>query len=671
MPKYLKKLAERKRARLAELKAKMEKNEVRSEDLATVQAEVAGLSEDLKEIAEAQAEATTTTEEDHADEVDDTKEEEQGEEENAQAEGEKEDQGNEPNLKDGEQRSTIMAVIGSALSTRNAQPTKRRENEIRKAFADFVIGKIDEKEARSLGIVTGNGAVTIPDVIASEVITYAQEANLLRKYGTVHKTKGNVKFPILVKKADANVRKKERGIGDEIEETGIEFDEIYLEPSEFDALVIVTRKLLNQSNAPIETIIIEELRKTYIRKETNYMFNGDDVGHENPGALAKKAVPYYEKIAVEINKEGWSQRLYPELVKMKNQPVTEVLKKSMWIVNRAALTLLESMVDTTGRPLLHVDATDGVTYKLLGHKLDFTDAADAKDSGVPVFYFGDFSAFYIQDVMGSLGIQKMVETYARTNRIGFQIYNLLDGQLVYSPFEPAVYRYEIGQKAPTGGKEPESPTPTPTTTETPTSTPPKVEYRAAKLEDLTKHNDLGQTFTVTNGNVASSAAPTYGENADKTAFLLPEAVKEMKYKAIAPNLNWVVIGSDGTNTTLMGLGKGANSANVANGPLTDAGTLTQVKAVADRAAMPALYDVADKGHTYTVGTVYRVVNSADTVQVYHSAATGEGTLWFTLKKAGLTPTVKYADRLGFVAGISPNNDHGADNVIVQELNIKA
>ncbi|MBV6552796.1 phage major capsid protein, partial [Acinetobacter soli] len=69
--------------------------------------------------------------------------------------------------------------------------------------------------------------------IASEVITYAQEENLLRKYGVVKRTAGDVKYPFLVKKATANVSKKERTT--DVPETDIEFDEITLDPAEFDA----------------------------------------------------------------------------------------------------------------------------------------------------------------------------------------------------------------------------------------------------------------------------------------------------------------------------------------------------------------------------------------------------------------------------------------------------
>ncbi|USK54376.1 phage major capsid protein [Cytobacillus solani] len=445
-------MQKRNKKRLTHLRTKIENNQVRAEDLEAVQEEVTELAEEAQAIADALAELGDDPEDPPADPEDPADPDDDPE--NPDDPADPEDPPVDPESRTAitpEQRSAAMKSIQTALATRNAKSTKQREKEIRSAFANFVAGKITESEARSLGIETGNGSVTVPEVIASEVITYAQEENLLRKYGSVHKTKGDVKYPVLVKKADANVNKKERAAGNPIPETTIEFDEILLSPSEFDALATVTQKLLNMSGAPVETIVIDELKKAYVRKETNYMFNGDDVGNENPGALAKKSVKYYETTSVDITAAGYSQKLYSQLVKLKGQPVTEVLKKSMWIVNRAALTVLEDMTDTTGRPLLHQDATDGVGYKLLGHKLDFTDAADGEDATTPVFYFGDFKAFHIQDVIGGMQLQKLLETYASTNRVGFKIYNLLDGQLVYSPFEPAVYRYEVGATAPVGG----------------------------------------------------------------------------------------------------------------------------------------------------------------------------------------------------------------------------
>lgn len=454
MKKYLLKLQKRNKERLTELRGQLEKGEVRAEDLEAVQKEVDELNGELQEIADKLENMDDEKEENSADQenndesddedTDDTRDgNDKGEgTDNADNGG---DSGQRSKGLSAEQRDGIMSKIGAGLSTKGHKSTAKKEKEIRSAFANFVVGNISEAEARSLGIVVGQGSVTVPESIATEIITYAQEENLLRKYGSRHQTKGNVKYPILVKKAEANVSKTERTSN--MPETEIEFDEILLDPAEFDALATVSKKLVKMSGVDIENIVVDELKKAYVRKETSYMFNGNDVGHENPGALAKKAVAYYENVAIDPEAID-DQKLFKQLVKLKGQPVTEVLKKSMWIVNRAALTVLEAMTDTAGRPLLH-EATDGVPYKFLGHKLDFTDAADGEDSTKPVFYFGDFKAFHIQDVVGQLEIQRLVEQYAAKNKIGFQVYNLLDGQLVYSPLEPAVYRYEVGATVPT------------------------------------------------------------------------------------------------------------------------------------------------------------------------------------------------------------------------------
>ncbi|KIP24887.1 phage major capsid protein [Bacillus thuringiensis] len=449
-------LQKRSNERLVELRTQVENPELRAEDLPAIQEEIDEINKQLQEVADALA----NLEDDGGGEEgnEDNEEDDEGSGTEGSGEG---GEGRASNTEGGEnrngltpeQRSAAMAAIATGLSTRGHKSTKKKEKEIRSAFANFVVGKITEAEARSLGIEAGNGSVTVPEVIASEIITYAQEENLLRKYGSVHKTAGDMKYPVLVKKADANVRKKERKDSDEIVATDIEFDEVLLDPAEFDALATVTKKLLKMTGAPIEQIVVDELKKAYVRKEINYMFNGDDVGNENPGALAKKAVAFKPSNPVDLKAKDAGQLMYDALVEMKNTPVTEVMKKGRWIINRAALTAIEKMKTTDGFPLLRpmTQVEGGIGNTLIGYPVDFTDAADVKGKpDVPVLYFGDISAFHIQDVIGAMELQKLIEKFAGTNKVGFQIYNLLDGQLVYSPFEPAVYRFEV--QATTEGK---------------------------------------------------------------------------------------------------------------------------------------------------------------------------------------------------------------------------
>lgn len=449
-PKLLKRMKAKNEKRLSELRGKIESGEVREADIEGVQDEIDTLIDELEGINDELDKVDTEPDPEPAVEPDNTEGRSEGTD-NADNSDNDDTTENRSGMITQQQRDGLLGNIRSGLQARNAMSKKDREQQQRKAFADFIVGNISEHEARSLGIVAGNGSVTVPEVIASEVITYAQEENLLRKYGEVVRTAGDVKYPFLVKKAEANVNKKERTT--DIPETDIEFDEITLDPAEFDALATVTKKLLKMSGVPIEDIVVEELKKAYVRKEINYMFNGDDAGNENPGALAKKAVTFTPEVTVDLTANDAGQKLYDALIEMKNTPVSEVMKKGRFIINRAALTAVEKMKTADGFPLLRpfTQAEGGIGHTLVGYPVDWTDAADKKGSvDTPVIYFGDFKAFKIQEVIGALEIQKLVEKFSGKNQVGFQIYNLLDGQLIYSPFEPAVYRYEIGAAAGTG-----------------------------------------------------------------------------------------------------------------------------------------------------------------------------------------------------------------------------
>ncbi|MDT2850173.1 phage major capsid protein [Vagococcus carniphilus] len=433
--KFLLSLQKRNNKRLLEIRSKIEKGEVEEEDLEALEKEAKELAEEQQEIADELARLTDDPEPEP--EPSEPTEPEPSDPEPSSEPGEPE--ARTAGMISPEQRDRLNNIIAQGIEARGRQTQERLESEIRSAFANFVVGNISEQEARSLGVEAGNGRVTIPSFMATEIITYAQEENFMRRLGTRVTTKENITYPILVKKATAQGHKKERDSSNPIPVTSIEFDEVELEPTEFDALAKVTLKLLKRTGLPIEQIVLDELKKAYVEKEVQYMVNGDEVGNENPGALAKKAVEF---------KAVTDEEFYDSLVRMKNTPKKAVRKKARWVLNTAALTKIETMRGKDGALILRPleSPVEGCNYKLLGHLVEEEDSVDKTGSpDVPVFYFGNFQQFFIQDVIGSLEIQKLVEKFSDTNEVGFKIYNLLDAQLIYSPFEPAMYRYEVAK----------------------------------------------------------------------------------------------------------------------------------------------------------------------------------------------------------------------------------
>ncbi len=455
--KLLLELKARNEQRLTELRGKIENNEVRDEDLQEVTDEIEKVTEELQDIADQLAEADEGSGDEGGADGSDGAAASEGDNQEGRSNGEGEGSAeNREGMITQEQRDGLLGSIQTGLNTRGTVSNEKRVKQVRSTFARYVVGQATESEARSFGIVNGNGGVTVPKEIVPELVSYAQELNPLRTDGHVVHTATTQGYPVLVKKAKAQGHKTERDTNNPIPDSAIELVEVTLDPTEFDALALVTKKLMYRSDLPIEDIVMDELGKAYAEKEGIYFFRGDEPDNINPGALSKKAVQVYATKEIDDNgtpktvaidgKNG--PEMYDALVDMKNSAKASVRRKSKWYLNDAAIGLIEKMKDNEGhlmyKPLDQL--RDGIDGRLLNYDVTVTEFADKADNDTetPVFYFGDPKSFHIQDVIGAMEVQRLVEKYADTNHIGLKIYNLLDGQLIYSPLEPTMYKLEIG-----------------------------------------------------------------------------------------------------------------------------------------------------------------------------------------------------------------------------------
>ncbi|WP_373739619.1 phage major capsid protein [Jeotgalibaca porci] len=341
-------------------------------------------------------------------------------------------------------RSRVLGIIGKGLESRGEQKLGKLNK--RSAFLRYLSGRLNQSQARSLGIKFNNGKVLVPTELSKEIISYVQEENPLRAAATPHKTKGMQGFPVQVKKADANIVEEERDDSNLIPFTDLEFDDVYLDPKEFDAIIKVTKKLTHMSDFDIEAIVLDELKSAYLRKEAFWHFSAPT----NPGSLAKKAVEF-------VVAEGTVNK-YLKLIQLKNALPTSMRAKARWMINRQAQTELESILDNNGNPILKDSGNEEFSHTLFTFPVIVTDYADEwnvsgskYDPSKPMIYFGDFSYFHIQDVLGTLEIEPLRELIARENKVGFKIYHISDGQLIYGPFETPVYFLDILADGAVGG----------------------------------------------------------------------------------------------------------------------------------------------------------------------------------------------------------------------------
>lgn len=301
------------------------------------------------------------------------------------------------------------------------------------ATFDFLANKISQKNARSLGVEINNGRVLVNKEISKQILSYLQENNPIREVANIEVTKKRKGRLVQVEQAEVDILPEERD-SDSIEETSISFDEVFLSPIEMDALAKITDKLQYMSETDIKQIVIEELGKAMVRIECYWHIHSP----KNPGSLINRAVNF---IAPSYSSSG-----YQNLIRVKNSIPVKMRKNAVWMMNRPAQTIFESMLDKNGRPILKEDPNSEFSFEMFNYPVRVNDHFDVPgDKTKPVLYFGDFSYFYIQDVIGSIEIQVLKEIFAGENKKGIKVYHLSDGQLIYGPFEIPVFRVELDQ----------------------------------------------------------------------------------------------------------------------------------------------------------------------------------------------------------------------------------
>ncbi|MEG2752940.1 MAG: phage major capsid protein [Carnobacterium sp.] len=326
------------------------------------------------------------------------------------------------------QRQRILNSITDANKPSQRNKVKPKKNmSKRTATLNYLAGILPENQARSLGVEINNGKALIEIKLQMEILSYLQENNPLRKVATIHRGKEVKGIPIQVQKANANTVITERDESSLIPFTDVEFEDYYLNPIEFDAMAKISQKLEHMTHIEIANFMVEELSKAYLRKEISWFISSS----VNQGSLSNKAVKFVPQ-RIEPNP-------YMVLVSAKNALTTAMQKKATWLINRAAQTQLESLLDSNGKPILKESANDDFTFTLFNKHVEVSDTVDKHDASIPVIYYGDFSYYHIQDVLGMLEVEILEELFTTENKNGYKIYNISDGQLVYGPFEVPVF----------------------------------------------------------------------------------------------------------------------------------------------------------------------------------------------------------------------------------------
>ena len=296
-----------------------------------------------------------------------------------------------------------------------AKPEEKRELESREladtqAFDAYLRNELSTRANNMTE--TANGAV-IPETIARKIISKVYDVCPILQRSNKYNVKGDLVIPYY----DEGTTAITVGFAEEFTELTSAvgtFTSIPLKDYLAGALVLVSRKLINNSQFDLVSYVIEKMAEAIARFIENVCINGG-----NPDATT--SVNQVKGLAGSVTNvvlAGSTSAITAEkLVELKDSVKDVFQNDAMWIMSSKTRTALRQLTDDVGRFLLSDDNSSPFGNTLMGKPVYVSDNMPDIASGVNAIYYGDFKALatkFSEDV----NIQVLREKYATQHAVG-------------------------------------------------------------------------------------------------------------------------------------------------------------------------------------------------------------------------------------------------------------
>lgn len=263
-----------------------------------------------------------------------------------------------------EARNGATVVIDGEIEKRGNKQMKT-EIEVRKQIAEELLNG-ETIEARATDTTTSQ-ANTVPTLLYSDIVRKVlEQSNVVAE---VPRVQGKGKMDFLVQKEE--IKAKMLGETEELTEDNLkDFDKVTLDDKRMGTMVLVSKKLLN--NSPIVGVeyVTETISKRIAKKIEEQIFKGDGAGNNYTGGILH-VFRGGQAGALETDVVGtWTIDDVKKLVLDLNPSLLEGSKLYM---NREMFKIVSMFTDNDGRFFLtHDFINDKPVYKILGLPVEVT-----------------------------------------------------------------------------------------------------------------------------------------------------------------------------------------------------------------------------------------------------------------------------------------------------------
>ncbi|MCC8044192.1 MAG: phage major capsid protein [Clostridiales bacterium] len=258
--------------------------------------------------------------------------------------------------------------------------------------------------------VDADGGYLVPEEWDKRLIVGLDDANIMRKLGTVIKTTGLHRINLVATKPAAAWI--EEGGALTFADDSPKFDQVTLDAYKLHVAVKVTEELLYDNAYNLEAHILDQFGKAIANAEEDTFLNGDGSG--------KPTGVFTDATVADTVSEVTSDSII-DLVYGLKRPYR---KNAVFVMNDTLVASVRKLKDSNGSYIWQPSYQAGEPDTILGYKV-YTSAY-APTTGIA---FGDFSYYNIGD-RGTRSFAELRELFAGNGMIGYVAKERVDGKLV-------------------------------------------------------------------------------------------------------------------------------------------------------------------------------------------------------------------------------------------------
>lgn len=285
-------------------------------------------------------------------------------------------------------------------------------------------GGLEMAERKALSSTSDvDGGYLVTQEMANFIITASRQELQIEKMATVIRTNaGSFGIPTFFDENDPAIVAQNGTISEE--SLGNSFGKLTLTPSKLALLFGIPMELIEDTAFDLEGFLQEHFAYRFALKKESYYING--TGANQPLGLLGVTWSKTYDIA------GATNAITPEdVVNAQFKLSPQYRRRAAWIMstdtlNRIALFRSEEGGIGTGQLLWLPSFAAGQPDTILGKPLIESESfATAASDGDAMFLFGDLKTYYIAERI-ALSIQRLVELFAATDRIGYKMRARMD-----------------------------------------------------------------------------------------------------------------------------------------------------------------------------------------------------------------------------------------------------